>query len=91
MALTKEDLHAIAKLTRSIVKEELEPIKEDIDEIKKVAAKVDHDVVPKISALHDGYQLHNDKLDNVQASIDEMAPTVTALDVLHQMQKKVNS
>lgn len=35
MALTKEDLQAMADMTRAIVKEELRPIKADIEQIKK--------------------------------------------------------
>ena len=35
-----------------------------------------------MEAQHDNAR----KLDTVQATLDDMAPTVTALDVLHQMQ-----
>lgn len=41
MALTKEDLQAIAELTRVVVKEELAAVKSDVAKIDKIVPKID--------------------------------------------------
>lgn len=39
----------------------------------------------QIQLLAEAQKQTNDKLDHLQKTVDDMAPTVTALDVLHQM------
>lgn len=70
----------------------LEAMQSDIAELKKDTRTINQRVAvievehgKKLNALVDGYKDLNRKADTLQATVDDMAPTVTALDVLHQM------
>jgi gamma-glutamylcyclotransferase (GGCT)/AIG2-like uncharacterized protein YtfP len=40
-------------------------------EIKKTNAKIDHQVMPKIDALFDGYKQSSDKLDRIEEEVSK--------------------
>lgn len=82
MALTTEDLQAI----RAMFKEELDPINERLTKIELTQENVTN---KNISLLMENQQDTNRKLDDLTTTVNEMAPTVKALDILHQLQDNV--
>jgi predicted nucleic acid-binding Zn-ribbon protein len=90
LAPIKEDVSTL-KTDMFDVKQDVSTLKTDMSEIKdrtkKIEFTLEHDVSNKIQSIYEGHQLNSDKLNQIQSSIDNMTPTVTALDVLHQMQK----
>lgn len=44
----------------------------DIDsEVKKINAKIDHEIMPKLSALFDGYKQNSDKLERIEDEVSK--------------------
>ena len=41
------------------------------DEIRKTNAKIDHEVIPKITTLFDGYKQNSDKLDRIEREVSK--------------------
>ena len=39
------------------------------NEVKKINAKIDHEVMPKIDALFDGYKQNSEKLDRIEKEV----------------------
>ncbi len=39
--------------------------------LKKTNAKIDHEVMPKIDALFDGYKQNSDKLDRIEEEVSK--------------------
>lgn len=90
MALTQGDLQAIGAL--------LEPINKRLDKVEKRLQAVEESVqvvresqitfvlvhIPKITAALDGHKLNSEKLDDIKNNLEEITPTVQALDILHQ-------
>lgn len=62
----------------------LEALQSDVTAIKITQENVTN---KNIQLLMEAQQDTNRKLDSLQSTVDDMAPTVTALDVLHQMRK----
>lgn len=58
---------------------------EELRKLNQAVAVIEVEHGKKLNALVDGYKDLNRKADTLQATVDDMAPTVTALDVLHQM------
>ena len=85
MQLTKEDLQAI----REIMREEVQGVvrEEVADQVKPLRESlVELETLPhQIQLLAETQLFTNEKLDKLQTTVDDMASTVTALDVLHQM------
>lgn len=94
MSLTKEDLQAI----RALMQEENAPIKADIraissrldsvedtlQTVKNSQIRVELEQFPRIAAALDGHKLNSEKLDAIQKNLEDITPTVQALDILHQ-------
>lgn len=57
----------------------------DLRKLNQTVAVIEVEHGKKLNALMDGNKDLNRKADTLQATVDDMAPTVTALDVLHQM------
>lgn len=41
------------------------------NEVKKTNAKIDHEVMPKIDALFDGYKQNSEKLDRIEEEVSK--------------------
>lgn len=65
------------KIVYEEVRDQMEPLRNTLTELEQLPKQ--------IQLLVEAHQLTNEKLDNLQKTVDDMAPTVTALDVLHQM------
>lgn len=46
-------------------------ISEVKDETRKINAKIDHEVMPKINTLFDGYKQNSDKLDRIEEEVSK--------------------
>lgn len=62
----------------------LERLQEDVTHLKITQENVTN---KNIQLIMEAQTDTNRKIDQLQAAVDNMAPTVTALDVLHQMRK----
>lgn len=67
------------------IQSDIAELKEDTRTINQRVAVIEVEHSKKLNALVDGYKDLNRKADTLQATVDDMAPTVTALDVLHHM------
>ncbi len=63
----KELLDAISEL--------LKPINSRLDkienEVKKANVKIDHEIVPNLNVLFDGYKQNSDKLDRIEKEVSK--------------------
>lgn len=55
----------------SMDKEMKKGFKELKDENKKTNAKIDHEIMPKIDALFDGYKQNSEKLDRIEKEVSK--------------------
>ena len=89
VAVLKSDV-SVLKSDVSVLQSDVAGVKSDLDELKdrtlRIELTLENEVANKIGSLYDGHLLNTQKLEQLQESIDEMAPTVLALDVLHKMQ-----
>ncbi len=76
----QEEIQAIDALMDS----KLQPMQEDIRKLNQTVAVIEVEHGKKLDVLFDGHMDMNRKIDTLQATVDEMASTVLALDVLHQ-------
>ncbi len=60
-------------------------MRKDINKLNQTVAAIEVGHGKKLDALYDGYVDASRKIDTLQATVDEIAPTVVALDVLQQM------
>lgn len=87
MALTKEDLQAI----QEALAPQFNELRADIVEVKGSIKRLDQSITKleamphQVQLVAEAQQHTNEKLDALQQSVDDMAPTVTALDILHKM------
>ena len=57
------------KEVRSEVNEVRSEVNEVRNEVKKTNTKIDHEVMPKIDALFDGYKQNSNKLDRIEEEV----------------------
>lgn len=89
----QEMLKAMAEMLaaqRQELKEEmvcaLKPIKQEIQDVKKLTTKtaiiLENDINKKIDLLYEGYELHNEKIDLLISKVDELEASTLANEVI---------
>lgn len=66
---------------------EMTEMRSDISKLNQNVAKIEVEHGKKLDALFDGHLTVTRQLAELKATVAEMAPTVVALDVLHQMRE----
>lgn len=77
-----EMLQAISQIFDEKLKQELAPIKDDLT---RIHLTLENDISKKLSALHDGHMLDTEKLKHIFDTVDNIEPSVVALDVMNKV------
>ena len=77
-----EMLQAISQIFDQKLKQELAPIKDDL---ARIHLTLENDISKKLSALYDGHTLNTEKLEHISDTVDDIASSVVALDVMNKV------
>lgn len=74
---------------RQIVKEEVDPVRQDVSglkqEITKINITLENDIGQKLSALFDAHKLDSEKIDHISETVDSMNDAYAATDMIARM------
>lgn len=59
-------------------------LSDTLQAVKNSQMRVELEQFPKIAAALDGHTLNSEKLDAIQKNLEDITPTVQALEILHQ-------
>ncbi len=77
-----EMLQAISQIFDQKLKQELAPIKDDL---ARIHLTLENDISKKLSALYDGHTLNTEKLEHISDTVDDIASSVVALDIMNKV------
>ena len=66
--ISNEQLFELITEMYADIQEEFKDIK---SEIRVMGAKIDHDVIPKVNSLFDGYKQNAEKLDRIEEEVSK--------------------
>lgn len=74
---------------KQLLDSSLEPIRSDLKDIqdrtKRIELTLENEVTQRLDALADGYKLHNEKLDQILTTVDDLESASAASDVMHKL------
>lgn len=66
------------------LEQEVAGLKDTVQSVHNSQIKVEQEYLPKINAALEGHMLNSEKLDDVLKNLEEITPTVQALEILYQ-------